>query len=288
MKRNLFFTILLIIFISQPAASYASFPSVTGGPGFILSDSPLYVLDRLFQKGKLFLAFTPQKRAEVRNNIMGERMAEIKVAYDRGDKTAMGLALLELTEEARKIEADLKDAREEGIDVSGQAKTISDSLRFYRQVLSQASNSSDYDVSLSLESAKESLFSSKVVVEEFLREGDLADAIQNDIDDEGETAVLGVQTRTERVEKKINALEKKADREAALEQRKIRAEEQKTKEKKLLEKRKKLLENRKKLIEQRKKKLSETRDALKRAREAAKGFAETRREEKSLQTAPAN
>ena len=76
MKRNLIFTILLIVFVSYPSSSLASeFPLVTGGPGFILSDSPFYALDRLFQKGKLILAFTPQKRAEVRNNIMGERMA---------------------------------------------------------------------------------------------------------------------------------------------------------------------------------------------------------------------
>jgi len=284
-KRNLFFTILLIVFISHPASSYASFPSVTGGPGLILSDSPLYVLDKLYQKGKLLLAQTPARRAEVRNSIIGERMAEIKIAYDRGDKTAMGLALLELTEEARKIEADLKEARASGADVSAIAKTTSDSLRFYRKVLSEASLSSDYDVSLALEFGRESLFASKTVIEDFLREEDLASAIQDDIDDEGQTAVLGVQARTERLEKRLSAFERKTNREAELEQERLGREESNTQERTLREKRRQLLQRRRDLLEKRKKKLSETREALKRAREAAKGFIETRQEEKNLQTA---
>ena len=284
-KRNLFFTILLIFFISHPASSYASFPSVTGGPGLILSDSPFYVLDKLYQKGKLLLAQTPARRAEVRNNIMGERMAEIKIAYDRGDRTAMGLALLELSEEARKIEADLKEARASGADVPAIAKTTSDSLRFYRKVLSEASLSSDYDVSLALESARESLFASKTVIEDFLREEDLANALRDDIDDEGQTAVLGVQARTERLEKILGAFEQKTNREAVLGEQRLSPEGNNAAERALREKRRQLLQRRRDLLEKRKKKLSETREALKRAREAARGFVETRQEERNLQTA---
>ena len=284
MKRNLIFTILLIILVSYPGKTLASeFPQVTGGPGLILPDSPFYALDKLYQKGKLFLAIEPQKRAEVRNGIMGERMAELRVSYEKGDRTAMGLAMLELTEEARKIESDLKEAEVRGVDVSATAKTISDSIRFYRKVLSEASNSSDDDIASALESSSQSLLTSKVVIEGFLRPEDLADAVQNDIDDEGETAVLGVQRKAERLERRFDALEKKADRENALEDRKLKAEGQ-IKERELREKRRQLIFKRKQLIAERKKKISEAKEALKRVREAAKGFVNIKTQEKSLES----
>ena len=113
----------------------------------------------------------------------------------------------------------------------------------------------------------------------------MASAIQDDIDDEGQTAVLGVQARTERLEKRLSAFERKTNREAELEQERLGREESNTQERTLREKRRQLLQRRRDLLEKRKKKLSETREALKRAREAARGFVETRQEENNLQTA---
>lgn len=287
MQRNFYIlTFLLLFILFSPKVVFASsdFPPVTSGAGIFLPDSPLYALDKLYQKGKLLFAFTPEKRAEVRNQILGERMAELRVMYAKADRRGINLALIELTEEARKAEADIKEAQALGKNVSGLAKNVSDNLRTYRIILSSVSEGAVSDVSLSLESANESLLASKIIVEDFLNTSDYEEAVNNDLEDELSTNVLGVSTRADKIEAKIGKLQKKASEAAELERRKILTEQAKLKklEQNKRQKRIELLEKRKKLIEERKKKLEAAREAAKKAREAAEKFRESKKSELEL------
>ena len=286
MKRNLYtFTFLLLFILFSPKAVFASdFPPVTSGAGLFLPDSPFYSLDKLYQKVKLGFAFTPEKRAEVRNQILGERMAELRVMYAKADRRGINLSLIELTEEARKAEADIKEAQALGIDVSVLAKNVNDNLRDYRMILSKVSEGATSDVSLSIEGASESLLASKIIVEDFLNTQDYEEAVNNDLEDELNTNVLGVSTRADKIEAKLNKLQKKASETAELEKKKIAQEETKLKKIEAAKKklRMELLERRKKLLEERKAKLEAAREAAKKAKEAALKFKETRRAENEL------
>lgn len=287
MKRNFYiftFLLLFILFSSRVALASSDFPSVTSGAGFFLPDSPLYALDKFYQKGKLLFAFTPEKRAEVRREILGERMAELRVMYAKADRRGMSLALIELTEEARKAEADIKEAQALGKNVSILAKNVSDNLREYRMILSSVSEVATSDVSLSLESANESLLASKIIVEDFLNTSDYEEAVNNDLEDELNTNVLGVSVRADKIESRIERLQKKASEAAELERRKIASAEAKLKniEVKKKQQRLQLLERRKKLIEERKKKLEAAREAARKAREAAEKFRESKINELEL------
>lgn len=287
MKRIIFvFTLILLFFVFSPKTFASEFPAVPSGPGYLLPDSQFYGVDRLYQKVKLLLAFTPEKRALVRNQIIGERMAELRVMYDKSNRRGINIALIELTEEARKAEADLKEAASLSRYAVFSAKTLNDNLREYRKIISQVIEVTSDETSLNLEAANESLLASKITVEGFLNPEDQEEAVNNDLEDEINTQVLGVSTRINKIENKIERLQKKASEAAAIENRKISSEEARLRklQEKNKEKRLTLLEKRKKLIEARKQKLEQAREAAKKAREAAKKARELRQAQQELRT----
>ena len=287
MKRIIFvFTLILLFFVFSPKTFASDFPAVPSGPGYLLPDSQFYGIDRLYQKVKLVLAFTPEKRALVRNQIIGERMAELRVMYERSNRRGINIALIELTEGARKAEADLKEAASLSRYAVFSAKTLNDNLREYRKIISQVIEDAPYETSLNLEAANQSLLASKITVEDFLNPEDQEEAINNDLEDELDSQVLGVSTRVNKIDKKLDQIQKKANRTAEIERKKITSEETrlKTLQEKNKEKRLKLLEKRKQLLEQRKQKLEQAREAAKRAREAAKRAQELRQAQQELRT----
>ena len=144
----------------------------------------------------------------------------------------------------------------------------------------------DEETSLKLESVNKALLSAKVDAEEFLATADLESAIQNDLEDELETAVLGVSTKSEKIQAKIEKLQKRANDAVIREAKKAEVEEaleaKKTLSKELKEKSKQEREKKKKLLEERKKKLGEAREAFKKAREAFIKFLESQEAEDAL------
>lgn len=265
------------------------FPAVANGPGYILPDSPAYFIDNLYQEIKLVLAFTPEKRALVRNDIVGERMAELRVMHARGDNRGISTALYELSRESKNLAADLKEAELSGREVTKIAKTINDSLRLNRQVLAAASAGSSEELSLKLDSASESLLIAKVNVEDYLNPVDLEGAVDEDLEDEIETAVLGVETKAENADKKIEKLQKMTDKTQEMEEKKAELEDKteakKTEAKEIAAKKKAIRDQRKKILEERKKKLQEAREALKKSKEASKKIKEAK-ELKKLSPTP--
>lgn len=288
--NKLIVPLLVFVFLTFTPAALAQnknvFPAVSSGPGFILPDSPVYFVDNFYQKVKLTLAFTPERRAIVRNEIVGERMAELRVMHARGNQKGISVALYELARESRALGMDLKEAELEGRDVTKIAKSINDSLRANRQVLAQAAASSNEELSLKLDSANEGLLIAKVDVENYLNPVDLEDAIDSDLEDEVETAVLGIETEAVSADRKLEKLEKRAQKQAELETKKAEQEEkieaQKTTLKELAEKRKEAREKRKKILEERRKKIQEAREALKKSKEASKKVREAKKANEEL------
>jgi len=283
---------LILLFISfflsrgGVFATSSLFPALSSGPGFILPDSPFYNLDRLYQEFKLIGSITTEKKALVRTQIIGERMAELRVMHIRGNNDGVDIALLEISKEARLLSKDLKEASLSGKDITHTAKSINDSLRLHRLALLDAARIVDEETSLKLESVNKALLSAKVDAEEFLATADLESAIQNDLEDELETAVLGVSTKSEKIQAKIEKLQKRANDAVIREAKKAEVEEaleaKKTLSKELKEKSKQEREKKKKLLEERKKKLGEAREAFKKAREAFIKFLESQEAEDAL------
>lgn len=213
-------------------------------------------------------------------------MAELRVMHIRGNSGGVDIALLEISKEARLLSGDLREASLSGKDISNSAKTINDTLRLHRLTLIEATQMVDEEMSLKLESVNKALLGAKVDAEEFLAAADLESAIQNDLEDELEVAVLGVSTKSEKIQAKIDKLQRRASDAAVREAKKAQLEEQveakKALSKEIKEKRKQEREKRKKLLEERKKKLEEAREAFRRAREAFIKFLQSQKAEDEL------
>ncbi len=282
--NKLIVPLLVFVFLTFTPVTLAqnknNFPAVSNGPGYILPDSPFYFVDNLYQEIKLVLALTPEKRAIVRNEIVGERMAELRVMHARGSSRGISTALYELSRESKELAADLKEAELAGRDVTKIAKSINDSLRANRQVLAAASAGSSEELSLKLDSANESLLIAKVNVEDYLNPTDFEGAVDEDLEDEVETAVLGIETEAVSADKKLEKLEKRTQKEADIEAKKALQEEkvetQKAQVKEMIQKKKEAREKRKKMLEERKKKIQEAREALKKSKEASKKIKEAK------------
>lgn len=285
---GLFAFLILTLPSIASAQNKNTFPAVSSGPGYILPDSPFYFIDNLYQELKLTVAFTPERRAVVRNEIVGERMAELRVMHARGSNKGISNALFELSRESKALASDLREAELAGKDVTKIAKSINDSLRANRQVIAQASLNSGEELSLGLDSANESLLVAKVSVEDYLNPIDFETAVNDDLEDEVETAVLGVETKANKVDKKIEKLQKNTEKEAQIEAKKAELEEKmelkKEQAKEIAEKKKEAREKRKKILEERKKKLQEVREALKKTKEASKKIKEARELKKTSPT----
>lgn len=265
---------------NSTTASQINFPPVTAGPGYILPDSPFYILDKASQQVKLALAFSSQRRAEIHEAILGERVAEFSVMAARNNNVAMDNTLTEVAKEAYATARNLANAKASGENVGDLAKNINDTMQEYRDILKTVSSQANDELALNIDAAREALLTAKVKVEDSLNEQQLAEAVDNDFNDEVESQVLGAETSATMLEKRIAQFEKRASKAGEL---KDIVEQNK---KDLKEKTQKVLEEaklrRQKILEERKKKLEAAKEAAKKAKEAAQNFREARQKEQEL------
>lgn len=191
----------------QTEASEIVVPPVAAGAGMILPDSPFYFVDKAFQNLKLSLALSPEKKAEARNLIIGERLAELRVMTERGNTSAVQSTLADITVQSEKMAKELADAASQGRNVSDIAQSINNTLRGHRDVLRRASSNANGPLALQLDSVNQSLLAAKVSVEEHLPEQQMMEAMQEDLEDEVDTQVLGVETATNKLEKRLTQLD---------------------------------------------------------------------------------
>lgn len=263
------------------------FPPVAAGPGYILPDSPLYALDKVFQEIRIAIAITPERRAAIRELIMQERLAEARVMHSRGKQEALDASLDGIVAEAAGAAKDLKDAAAQGKDVAALAKEINDTIKYNREVLKTVEEQAPELLALQVATTRHGLLVAKTNVEDQLSYADLENEVNGDLEEAFDTEVLGVETATKKLESRIDKLERRASKAAEIEAQKaiIQQKKQTLKtQKEILQQQLKVRKQR--LMEERKKKAQEAKEAAKKAREAAKRLKEARKAELKLITEP--
>lgn len=186
-----------------------NFPPVAAGPGYILPDSPFYIVDKIVQGVKVAVALTPQRQAMTHAAVAQERLAELRIMVERGEAGPSQDALFGMTYEMDKAAQSLADAQAQGSDVSETAKSINDMIKFERDTLRSVMAQANPAFGLELAAARQSLLQTKVHVEDQLTPGELAAAVNDDVDSMLDTHVLGVETSATSLEKGLNQVQKR-------------------------------------------------------------------------------
>lgn len=257
------------------SSSQIVFPPVTSGAGFILPDSPLFFLDKTFQQIRLFVAFTPERRAKVREQITGERLAELRIMLSRNNPDGITIALTSLTEEVDQMAATLSDAGASGRNVKILAKQLNETIKTHRKILNILADQTEGVLKLQLKTAREALKRAKIDIEDELAEDELEDEIEEDLDDEIEEAIEEASGSAKRLKHAMDILSKLAS-EAAVKQQTRREEALRhaieVKNDALLKQQERLLEEERrkqeKLLKAHEKAAREAQEALREAQEA--------------------
>ncbi|MBI5044565.1 MAG: hypothetical protein HZC02_01435 [Candidatus Levybacteria bacterium] len=250
MRRILPFFALLLFFVPVAVADDGqkiSFPDVTAGPGYILPDSPLYFLDKLYQKTRLSFVFTPENKAKLHMQIAYERLAELRVETSRNNQAGIDQALSELQIETMAAAKEVKDAFAQGKDVTQLARTIHQGLADYRSILLQVrSQMPDTVFEQKLTAAADVLWDAKLATEEALPMGDREHELAANLDQELDEAVMGVTSSNEKLDKRFAAYQKLASRAAEV---KLKKEQQEASRSAQQQQRKALIAQRQKAIQ---------------------------------------
>lgn len=260
--------------------SDVKFPQIASGPGFFLPDSPFYFLDQISQGVKVAFAFSPERKAQIRSQIAGERLAELRVMLERDDKQGIQTALRNFTHESELAAEAISDAgARSGTDVRGLAKELNTTIKAHRKVLKELEKQTSGDLKLQLKASRESLKRAKVEIEDELPEDEFEKELQEDLDEIIEDEVEEASRSAKGLEHAISVLEKLASqaaeknqpaREAALRRaiEKKNAKLQSQEQRKLQREQKK----REKKMDKTKKAIGEARETVKQAQEAAMRF----------------
>lgn len=260
--RRLVLALLLVTFSAVPAAAYHDrevlgesiqlsdtvFPAITSGPGHILPDSPLYFIDRTYQNFRLALVFTSEAKAKLHADILGERLAELRVVAMRDKKAAITAVLAEIEKEALASATELKDASAQGKDVTQLARTIHQLLADYRGVIvAVKAQVPDTSFEQKLATTADVLWEAKIISEDALPTGDLEAELAANIDEQLEEEVMGIASSAGRLEKRLSAYEKlasrAAEREAKKQQEQANREALQAKQKELIAQRQKAVQD---------------------------------------------
>lgn len=298
-------TLVFLIIFTQPSfahhkravlgettiASELEAPAVTAGPGYILPDSPLYFIDNVFQTVRLATAFTPERRAKVRSEIAGERLAELRIMLSRNSTQGIATALTQLTKEVGLAASDLTDAAAQGKQVDTLAKEINDTIKVQRTFLGSVSDQANGSLKQQIDAASTALKEAKIEVEDELPEDELEHEIDEALEEEIEDEVEDVGNSSEALERVLEKFQQQASESAkkALSRREEairRAIENKNEA--LRREHERLLEREKKkqheLLEVNKKAFKEVREVADKSREAAKTLEATREETKRIES----
>lgn len=232
MKKILFlgiwFAVVLLLVSASPVSAHhkgrvlaetttsedINFPPVTSGPGFILPDSPLFLIDQVFQSVRLTIAFDKEAKARVRAQIAGERLAELRVMLARNNPSGIDFALSQINEQTSAAASALTDASAQGKDVSILAKELNESIKLQRNVLGDLSDQTNGDLRLKIKATREGLRDAKIEVEDELPEDELDHEIEEALEDEVEAEVEEAEELSLKVEKLLVKLEDEASRSA--------------------------------------------------------------------------
>lgn len=225
MKKNTFYAFFLSFFLLTfpltPAfaahhdvlgasTSDLSVPPTVEGPGFILPDSPFYFLDGLKQQVRLFLAFSPEKKAEVHADVAGERLAELRVMLAKNNQAGAVKALDGIGTNLQQAANDLEDAKLQGKDTSKIAESINTSIKEKQDALDTIESQGGDLLKARVNVTQEALKDAKLGVDASLPGDLMAQELENDINREIETEVNDASQSAQGLERALDVLNKLA------------------------------------------------------------------------------
>lgn len=264
------------------------------GPGLILPDSPLFFLDQLKQNIRLLFAFSPEAKAQVHASIAGERLAELRYMLAKNNIQGVNLDLQGISDNLRAASNDVTAAQFSGKDVKVLAQQINDNIKAKQNILDSLQKNTSGSLNLQVAQVQESLFESKIQVEDSLPDNILQREVKDDLARRIQQRVSNASQSAQLLKKDLTELEKEAsdsaqkslqERQDALKQaiEKSDATQRKVEEK-LLEAEQKKQEA---LFEAQQKAAEQAQEALQSAETAATSFEKAQAVIEQLQSQPA-
>lgn len=197
------------------STSDLSVPPTVEGPGFILPDSPFYFLDSIKQQVRLFLAFSPEKKAQVHADVAGERLAELRVMLAKNNQQGAVKALEGIGTNLQSAANDLEDARMQGKDTSKVAEAINTSIKEKQDALDAIEAQGGDLLKARVDVVQEALKDAKLGVDASLPGDMMAQELEDDINREIEDHVNDASHSAVGLEHAIDVLSKLASEAAA-------------------------------------------------------------------------
>lgn len=195
-------------------SDHLSIPPTVEGPGFLLPDSPLYFLDKMKQQARLFLAFTPQLKAQVYSSVAGERLAELRVELLKNNTQAAEVALTGVRENTKRAALSLDDARLMGNNVEKDAQDLNREIKERLVSLDLLELQSSGEMKAAVAYTTQTMTDAKAVVEDGMRRDLIANEVQDDISREVAKKILGTATTAEELKADLDELQKQATSDA--------------------------------------------------------------------------
>ncbi len=130
---------LATLFALASGTAFAQNTQVTLPSAGLTPASPFYFLDRLGENFRQFFTFNPEAKAKLQIEFTGERIAEIKVMFEKKNVSSKGLARAESLLKANVAYAAeiVNTEKMSGKDVSALAKTLNDEFDLRDKLLEQ-------------------------------------------------------------------------------------------------------------------------------------------------------
>jgi hypothetical protein len=188
------------------STSTLSIPPTAEGPGLVLPNSPLYFIDKIKQKFRLLLVFTPEQKAKVNNAIAGERLAELRLMLAKNNISGIRVSLQGISDSLKAASEDLADAKLTGRDVTSLAKEINDSIKDKEKTLSVLELQATGEIKAQVTAAKEALKIAKVQAEENLPADLLMNETIDDLNQEIRDNINGAKVSATGINRAIDVL----------------------------------------------------------------------------------
>jgi hypothetical protein len=204
-------------------SSNPTIPPTVQGPGLILPDSPLFILDKMKQQTKLMFTFASEQKAKTHAAVAGERLAELRLMLLKNNEDGVEAALDGIAESFQASAENITRANLSGKNVSQTAKTINDDIKEKQHILDVLEQEADSKLAARVRVASEDLLESKVTVEDALTEEELENEIKDDLDRKLYKEIENASQSVVAIKASIAELERQAEEAAANNQTKREA-----------------------------------------------------------------
>lgn len=220
----LILVLILITFAAKPVSAYnhaqvlgisssdslLQMQATTEGPGLILPDSPLFFLDQIKQSVRVLLAFTPEGKAKIYEDIAGERFAELRFMLAKNNRESIRTALQGISDNFQNATKELSQAKFAGKNVTKLAKTINNDIKLKQQALDLLEDQASAELKAEITASSEIILVAKIKVEESLPVEDLENEIVYDLNRQINRKVLMTSESASEIYSALDALNKQA------------------------------------------------------------------------------